>query len=223
MTLDPDRHYLRQGYIERAEPDYFVDQATPGVVWQPDVYPEAHAAATVRGRDVIIDLGCGRAGKLMALHEQHPGIELVGVDIGPNIDWCLRHLGSGRWLKADLEVATTLPLAPEVIARSVVVCSDVLEHLTDPRPAMRLICWLLGHGAGCAVISTPARDKRAGTDHPGPPFNPSHVREWTQREFTAFVTSFPVRVERSDLTRSDDSSGGLTTQLVVLTAAGARS
>ena len=223
MTMNPDRYYLPHDYVQRAEPDYFVDHATPGVIWQPDVYPAAHAAATVHGRDLIIDLGCGRAGKLMVLGEQHPGLDLVGVDIGPNIDWCRHHLHGGRWLEADLEVATTLPLAPEVIARSVVVCSDVLEHLTDPRPAMRLICWLLRHGAACAVVSTPARDKRAGADHPGPPFNPSHVREWAQDEFRAFVSSFPVLIEQFELTRSDDSSGGLTTQLVVLTAAGARS
>jgi hypothetical protein len=42
-------------------------------------------------------------------------------------------------MDADLESATTLPLAPEVVVRSVVVCSDVLEHLIDPRSAMRLI------------------------------------------------------------------------------------
>jgi hypothetical protein len=99
----------------------------------------------------------------------------------------------------------------------VVVCSDVLEHLVDPRPAMRLICWLFDHGAACAVLSTPARDKRAGAEHLGPPFNPSHVREWTQDEFRAFVESFPVAIARFELTRSDDGGGGLTTQFVVLT------
>jgi hypothetical protein len=108
-------------------------------------------------------------------------------------------------------------LAPELIARSVVVCSDVLEHLIDPRPAMRLICWLLDQGAVGAVLSTPARDQRAGAEHLGPPFNSSHVREWTQCEFRAFVASFPVEIDQFELTRSDDGGGGLTTQLVVVT------
>jgi hypothetical protein len=35
-------------------------------------------------------------------------------------------------------------------------------------------------------------------------------------EFFEFVASFPVSVERFELTRSDDSGGGLTTQLAVL-------
>jgi hypothetical protein len=217
MDFDPDQHFLTRGYTERVPPEYFADIDDSGVTWQPDVYPETLALARKHDRTSIIDLGCGRAGKLLALHEQNPDVDIIGVDFGSNIDWCREHLPGGLWLNVDLESATRLPLGPDVIARSVVVCSDVLEHLVDPRPAMRLICWLLDQRAACAVLSTPARDKRAGAGHLGPPFNPSHVREWTQDEFRAFVASFPVRIERFELTRSDDGGGGLTTQLVVVT------
>lgn len=220
MDFDSDLHFLTRGYNQRVPPEYFADANDSGITWQPDVYPETLALARKHARTVIIDVGCGRAGKLVALHDENPDLEIVGVDFGPNIDWCREHLSGGRWLDADLESATTLPLAPDVIARSVVVCSDVLEHLIDPRPAMRLIGWLLDHGAACAVLSTPARDERAGADHLGPPFNTSHVREWTRGEFRAFVASFPVTIERFELTRSDDGSGGLTTQLAVVARRG---
>lgn len=109
-----------------------------------------------------------------------------------------------------------------MIARSVVVCSDVLEHLVDPHPAMRLTGWLLDQGAVCAVLPTPARDKRAKADHLGPPSTPSHMREWTETEFRAFEANFPVTIERVELTSCDDGGGGLTTRLVVLTSAGGR-
>ncbi|MBX9389443.1 class I SAM-dependent methyltransferase [Streptomonospora nanhaiensis] len=227
-TLDPGLHCLRAGYTQRVPPEYFVDADDDGVTWQPDVYPLVLDLAREHGRTAVIDLGCGRAGKLAALGEQDPGLELVGVDYGPNIAWCRENLPRGRWVEADLETAAALPISPGTAARSVVVCSDVLEHLVDPRPAMRLICRLLDQGAACAVVSTPARDLRAGTAHPGPPRNPSHVREWAQDEFRAFLGGFPVAVERAGLTRSDDRDGGLTTQLVVLgpaapgAAAGAR-
>lgn len=217
VDFDPDLHFLTRGYAQRVPPEYFADTDDSGITWQPDVYSEALALARKHDHTVIIDLGCGRAGKLGALHEQNPDLDIIGVDFGPNIDWCREHLSCGLWLGTDLESATTLPLASEVIAQSMVVCSDVLEHLIDPRSAMRLICWLLDHGAAGAVLSTPARDKRAGAEHMGPPFNLSHVREWTQGEFRAFVTSFPVTIERFELTRSDDRGGGLTTQLVVVT------
>lgn len=217
MDLDPDLYYLTRGYRQRVPPEYFVDADESGVTWQPDVYPEVLALARSHDCTAIIDLGCGRAGKLVALHDENPDLDLVGVDFGENIDWCRDHLPSGLWLNLDLEKSTTLPLANDLITRAVVVCSDVLEHLVDPRPAMRLICWLLVGGAPCAVLSTPARDKRVGSGHLGPPMNPSHVREWAQLEFEAFLRSFPVQIDRLTLTRSDSGGGGLTTQLAVLT------
>lgn len=214
--MNSNLHFLPGGYIQRVPPEYFVDKDVSGITWQPDVYPETLSISVEHGRNVIIDLGCGRADKLVALHQQHLDVDIVGVDFGPNIDWCCRHLPVGRWIDADLETATVLPLDAGLISRSVVVCSDVLEHLIDPRPTMHLICWLLSQGAARAVLSTPARDKRAGADHLGPPSNPSHVREWTQDEFRAFVASYPVMIERFELTRSDDGGGGMTTQFVVL-------
>lgn len=217
MTLDPDLHYLTRGYVQRIPPEYFVDIDDSGITWQPDVYPETLALARKRDCTAIVDLGCGRASKLVALVEQQPGLEVIGVDFGANIEWCREHLPVGRWLDVDLESATAPSLPADVIARSVVVCSDVLEHLVDPRPAMQLICGLLERGAACAVLSTPARCRRAGATHLGPPFNPSHVREWTREEFRAFLESFPVTTSRFELTRSDDGRGGLTTQLAVLT------
>lgn len=216
VIKDAGTYFLADGYTQRVPPEYFVDIDASGITWQPDIYPEALALSREHNRTVIIDLGCGRAQKLIALHEQNPDLDIVGVDFGPNIDWCCEHLSGIQWLDADLESVTTLPLETEVIAQSVVVCSDVLEHLMDPRQTMWLICWLLSQGAACAVLSTPARNKLYGTGHLGPPFNPSHVREWTQEEFYAFVTNFPVAIKRFELTRSNDRGGGLTTQLVVV-------
>ena len=220
-ALDPAQFYLARGYVQRDAPEYFVDENDAGVVWQPDVYPYTASVARAHGRTCVIDLGCGRARKLVNLRRHHPDLDVVGVDYGANIAWCQRNLLDGLWLEADLETATTLRLDPARIARSVVVCCDVLEHLVDPQPAMRLIEWLLRAGAARAVLSTPARDRRAGAEHLGPPYNPSHVREWTCEEFQFFVGSCGLEVERFELTRSDNAGGGLTTQLAVVRLRGA--
>lgn len=222
MRLAPELHYLAAGYEQRIPPAYFSDDVDDGIIWQPDVYPETLALAHRHGRRVIIDLGCGHAEKLVGLQSAAPEIEIVGADHGPNIDWCSDNHESGIWIDVDLETVEDLPLTDDTIANSVIVCSDVLEHLVDPRPTMRLIVDLLQRGAACAVLSTPARDLRVGADYIGMPRNLAHVREWTQEEFQAFVRSFQVRIERTELTRSDDSGGGLTTQLLVVTAGGDR-
>lgn len=214
--LDPDLYFLPYGYEQRGTPEYFVDDEQDGVVWQPDVYPFAAQVALANDCDVVIDLGCGRGGKLVTLQAAQPGWEYIGVDIGANIAWCQQNLPFGQWVEADLETCRTLPLPAEVLRRTVLVCSDVLEHLVRPEVAMDLIGSLLHGGARAAVLSTPARELRAGPADPGPPRNTSHVREWASREFCAFVRARGLEIADFSLTRSDDAGGGRTTQLALI-------
>ncbi|MFF5334124.1 class I SAM-dependent methyltransferase [Streptomyces sp. NPDC013181] len=218
--LDPDQYFLPRGYTQRPAPEYFVDAEDDGVLWQPDVYPYAARIADETGSGTIIDLGCGRGGKLALLHAERPDRQYVGVDVGVNITWCQDNLPFGRWIEADLETSRALPLSAETVRDSVVVCSDVLEHLVRPEVATDLIAGLLRDGARAAVLSTPARELRAGAADPGPPRNTSHVREWASEEFCAFVRSRGLEITHFSHTRSDDSGGGLTTQLLLVRPGG---
>lgn len=209
------RYFLPEGYIQRKHAEYFVDDVSDGVVWQPDVYPFVADIASRQGRDVILDVGCGRAGKLVEMAAAHPEWHYIGIDHGENLAWCATNLTFGHWIDIDLETAQELPIAASTLARAVVVCSDVLEHLVRPDNAVDFIRWMLRSGAGPAVFSTPAREGRAGLMHLGPPSNPSHVREWASTEFETFLREYGLVIEESSLTRSDDHGGGLTTQLVV--------
>jgi hypothetical protein len=211
----PQRFCLPVGYQQRQQPEYFADDADDGITWQPDVYPHAADLARHLGRDAIIDVGCGRAAKLATLHQHEPTWHYIGVDVGPNIQWCQTHHPFGTWLEADLEACTVLPIPADQLCRAVIVCSDVLEHLVRPDIAMRLMWTLATIGNDAPVVlSTPAREHRAGADYLGQPRNPAHVREWTSAEFTAFVAASGFGIRDAHLTRSDDHSGGLTTQLV---------
>lgn len=222
-ALCPDNMYLPCGYEQRELPEYFSDDATDGVVWQPDVYGRVAEFAAAQSEHTVIDLGCGRAGKLTNLAADHPGWHFIGIDYGSNITWCASNLDFGRWIEADLESDQQLPIDSDEAAGAIVVCSDVLEHLVHPDTAVEHIRRLLVAGAALAVLSTPAREKRVGLEHPGPPGNTAHVREWASSEFHAYVRSRGLAIDEATLTRSDDSGGGLTTQLVVVSLArGAR-
>lgn len=214
----PDNHFLPCNYRQRAAPEYFADDAEDGVEWQPDVYPYAAEIVHRFGRHAVIDLGCGRAGKLVKLAGTHPGWDFVGVDVGPNIAWCRTALQFGEWIEADLETCPRLPLDTALVRQSVVVCSDVLEHLVHPETLTDLIVSLLSSGAARAVLSTPARELRAGPAALGPPRNRCHVREWASHEFCAFLRAREIEIEDFVLTRSDDAVGGRTTQLVMARA-----
>lgn len=211
----PARFGLPAGYQQRTNPEYFADTADDGITWQPNVYPHAAGLAQELGRDVIIDVGCGHAGKLALLQHGQPRWHYIGVDYGPNIHWCRSHRPFGDWIEADLETQTALAIPAARLRRAVIVCSDVLEHLVRPDIAIRMMLSLATDGGNAPVVlSTPARERRAGADYLGQPRNPAHVREWTSSEFQSFVTSSGFAIRDARLTRSDDQSNGLTTQLV---------
>ncbi|MFI6062157.1 methyltransferase domain-containing protein [Streptomyces sp. NPDC051286] len=211
-----ETYFIRSGYRSRDRVEYFLDETDDTVTWQPDVYPYAAARALELGRDVVIDIGCGRAGKLASLAYEYPAWSYIGVDFGDNLVWCRDNHPFGEWIEVDLESTERLPIAPALVRRSIVVCSDVIEHLVNPSPALSLIRSLLLEGSAAAVLSTPARECRSGYDTPGPPRNPSHVREWASDEFQALMKASGFKIRHSGLTRSDDASNGMSTQLLLV-------
>jgi glycosyltransferase involved in cell wall biosynthesis len=198
-----DEYCIRPGYVSRPRAEYFdIDAAVDnsGQVWQPDVYEVAGLVATALGATRMVDIGCGRADKLLGLGDS---FATVGIDVGSNVAECRRRYPGRAWHDIDLETIRPEQLEGLVDAGCVVICSDVIEHLSDPGPLTRT----LAHYAGIAaavVTSTPERDLTRGVDDPGPPANPCHVREWAFDELRAYLAhcGFP-RFAFYGLTRSN--------------------
>lgn len=206
---------IKPGYQSRPAPEYFNDTHTAvdaAIVWQPEVYEVAKRAARKLGVRNIIDIGCGSAAKLTALH---PEFDIIGVDFGSNLEFCRKHYGFGRWLEADFETCDTLPLSDAELKSSVIVCSDVIEHLVDPLPLLRLIRSLL-QKAPLALISTPERNLKSGLQDCGPPFNPHHVREWALGELTHFAIDQGFTPVYSGLTTTNSKSPARNTILLAV-------
>lgn len=199
---DTTTYCIRPGYVHRDAPEYFVDliQERDGVVWQPDVYPEAARIAGRLGAGRIIDLGSGSGDKLAALH---PRFEIVGIDFGPNLELCRRKFPFGTWCEHDFDSEDLLPLPAEMLAGSVVVCADVIEHLVHPELLLDNLHAILG-SVEAIVISTPERDLTRGPDDLGPPEHVCHVREWSLSEFGDLLGSWGFEHGSVGLTRSND-------------------
>ncbi len=208
---------LSSAYASRERPEYFVDspEITGGVTWQPDVYAMAAAMARAGGCHTIVDIGCGQARKLSALH---PEFRVIGVDYGENITWCRRTYTFGSWLESDLEQHDLLPIPPAVLSDAVIVCSDVIEHLVDPRALLATLRSLLVH-ARYVVLTTPDRVRTHGTTHAGPPPNPAHTREWTTEELRRLCEIEGLPVLAAGHTRSNDVQPDLATVALVLCGA----
>jgi SAM-dependent methyltransferase len=202
-------YFLPTDYQARLKPEYFADEGYEGV-WQPDVYPEAASLGKRLGARTIIDIGCGFADKLVALH---PEFEIVGIDYGSNIDVCRQRYGFGRWLEIDLDHEDL----PDVLdfKDALLVCADVIEHVVHPERLLEFLSKALSSGGVGLVLSTPDRELASGAGHLGPPVNPSHVREWKSRELEAFLASAGLE-GHFGRTRTNDIIPALRTILAVV-------
>ena len=214
LTTRGGHFFIKQGYTPRSAPEYFHDTLadTRGINYQPDAYPFAAHLAAFYGCRHIIDIGCGLAHKLVELH---PRFELIGIDYGDNLRGCRERYGFGRWIEWDLERDGLLELDPAVVASSVVVCSDVIEHLVNPTDLLASLRALMEH-APAAVLTTPERDLVRGSSHTGPPQNPSHVREWNLAELETLLRSAGLNNNFAGLTMDNDREWQKRTSLVVL-------
>jgi hypothetical protein len=133
------------------------------------------------------------------------------LDIGSNLDYCRRRFDFGTWIEHDLEADGPLPLDTGLLARSVLVCADVIEHLHRPE---RLLEKLLRSGdvAAAVLVSTPDR-KRMATPALGPPANPGHVREWSRDELAVLLKASGFRSGKVTNTRPHTGTLARTTIL----------
>ena len=180
-------YYLPIGYHSNLFPashdDWKIDPAT---IWQPDVYIAAYWHA-VQTDNSIVDLGCGFAQKLSAM----PAIETIGFDRPECISACREAFPEGDWRTADLSLKRYSESMYEAVKGKIVICSDVIEHLTQPEHLLNFLFETRNDWAGL-FLSTPDRGlvREAGTL--GPPENTSHVREWTIKEFCEMLDGYEL-------------------------------
>lgn len=83
------------------------------------------------------------------------------------------------------------------------MCSDVIEHLSDPTGLLTTLGECLKY-APVAIVTTPERDLVRGMCDMGPPANPAHVREWNQVELLHLLEASSFEVAFIGLTCNND-------------------
>ena len=200
---------LKADYTARLTPAYFEDTLPQSSLWQADVYRLAARLARQAGIKRLVDVGCGRGAKLAALSSE---FEIVGLDYGDNITYARETYRSGQWLPCDF---SSQVLLPELFTDSIVICADVIEHMSDPTPLLATLRNAV-EGAVYVLLSTPDRLRLYGYDHAGPPDNAAHTREWTNDELTNWLTQEGFPVVWSGWTISFEPNEQLNTSLLAL-------
>ncbi len=187
-------------YEIRDEINYFPDvtQIERAIIHRPDVYELTRVLGRKFNCKYVIDLGCGIGRKLASLH---PDFEVFGVDIGENIRRC-REFDFGTWLESDFENTDYLDIPVDQLARSVVVCSAVIEYLNNPCPLLSNLHRIMEH-CPVAVISTPART--ISSKNPiGSPHKIHHVREWSREELYSLLDFYSFNTVFSGYTANNN-------------------
>lgn len=167
--------------------------------WQKEVYEKAAVLARSNHHENILDVGCGSGFKLIHFFEEK---NTLGLELDCNLEFLNSEYPHRKWAASDFSKL------PEFQA-DLVICADVIEHLTDPD---ELVDYLVRLNARHYVLSTPDRSllyKPWQRRYWGPPRNPSHQREWTSREFFHYISDTFEVVEHV-ITRKDQA-----TQMIV--------
>lgn len=210
--MTAENFFIKAGYQARTQPEYHTDVHDDGVIWQPEVHPLAAILAQQYECRYIIDIGCGRARKLAALH---PEFEIMGLDSGGNLEYCRAQYSFGKWIDVDLEHGMGVEIPPEILRNAVIISSGVIERLVDPARLLQTIRSYLVH-ARVALVATPERDLERGPDDMGPPANTAHVREWNLAELETLLGSEELRPVYCGLTRSNDKDKQRFTSLAIV-------
>ncbi len=172
-----------------------------GVVWQEDVYELAREIAIAQRHARIVDFGAGAGAKFLSTFA---GLQVERVQV----DWDDRRESvaspdsgeESRFVTANLEDAADVERVAVDLAggpATLFLLSDVIEHLGDPRPLLRVLRRLLrDHPANRLVISTPDRERTDGYKASRLPDNEGHVRQWTMPEFGLALLSAGFLIDR---------------------------
>jgi 2-polyprenyl-3-methyl-5-hydroxy-6-metoxy-1,4-benzoquinol methylase len=149
------------------------------------------AALPDGGSGEILDLGCGDGALAGALSRElcRP---VVGADTSERGLALAAEMFGKKGLRGEFRLISGYDTGLAGGRFAAVVCSEVIEHVDDPRAMLDEIYRLLSPG-GHLVITTPIRFSEL-------PVDPMHVQEWFVGDFTALCSAVfgaPVQVIRS--------------------------
>ena len=108
----------------------------------------------------VLDVGCGAGHMLDSLHDRFPGARFTGVDSA--VDTVVENRRRLKWCRF---AALDLTRAPLRETFDTVVCSEVLEHVTDDERAIRNLAAMTGRLLMITVPTGPLFPLEAGFGH----------------------------------------------------------
>lgn len=175
---------IHENYISKTEKTIFQDTRTRTDEFQNEVYKLLKSIVVDCGisNPVVADIGAGSGYKLEKWIPEVQGEKLIGYELEPNLSFLREKYPNKTWIESDFD---SNPLKADIV-----ICADVIEHLINPDKLMEFITKMEPKHV---IISTPDRDllvEILGRDNNGPPQNPYHIREWSKKELSEYISRF---------------------------------
>jgi len=139
----------------------------------------------------VLDAGCGD-GALAGLIAKELTARVTGIDTAPQSIELAKQEFAKRGLNGEFHLIDgyEYPFGDETF--SAIVCSEVIEHVREPKK-MLLEMWRLLAPGGILVVTTPIRYTEM-------PLDRMHVQEWFPRAFREFCEGTLGRAVQTKLT-----------------------
>lgn len=167
---------IKKLYFSRKKYLQFDDTISTDM-WQLEVYLLALGIMKKEKLCSVIDIGCGSGYKLITYLGEY---KTLGLEVEPTLSWLKENYPNNEWELSDFSNGKNLKA-------DVLICADVIEHLLNPN---ELINFIKNIDFKYLVLSTPERGllyKPWQKGFFGPPFNKTHIREWSFKEFRKFI------------------------------------
>jgi 2-polyprenyl-3-methyl-5-hydroxy-6-metoxy-1,4-benzoquinol methylase len=135
------------------------------------------------------EVGCGEGELAIRLAQR--GIRMRGTDAFPQVLEEARRRAVAAGVEIDFEATPVEELDPGHHGAELIVCCEVLEHLTDPERALEV---LAGLARPWLIASVPREPlwralNLARLSYVGDLGNtPGHLNHWSKRDFVRFLT-----------------------------------
>lgn len=197
--------------------DIFDDHLTEGIASYTDTYNSAKQYAETSRAKRIIDIGNGNVNRFDDLFSGSD-FEVISVNFVTSPIDLKKNYSAATRVECDLtswnEVLAVAEKYRDQVP-TVVVCANVIEHLSDPRPLLALIRLLLiGSANNRCFLSTPDRSMLGYRNPASRPANPRRIREWTSKELRGLLTASGLCVAQMDRFPADVHDDQVNTILV---------
>lgn len=160
---------------------------------------ELYRGFPVTADDVVLDAGCGDGGQSVFCGRQ--GAHVIVADIQPQKVAHTAALVRGTKARKVTELVTTserLDLPDGMVSR--VVCTEVLEHVSDPKLMMSELVRVAKPGARFAIsVPDPRGESLQKLVAPASHFRqPNHIRIFELEDFAALLRDSGLVIESHD-------------------------